>query len=77
MSTSAAQAVAAQVRQIPIGHLEGDIPFSCPAEDGSATVVALQYPDGRTVDLYMTTSGCTTISNGYIVNGGSVPIPSS
>jgi hypothetical protein len=35
-------------------------------DDGAVTVVALEFPDHRNVDLWMRTRGCTSISNGYI-----------
>jgi hypothetical protein len=35
-------------------------------DDGSAAVIVLAYPGRPDVDLWATTSGCTTIANGHI-----------
>jgi hypothetical protein len=65
LGATAAAAFAARFRQVTLGHADGEVSF-CPMDDGSATVIALRYPDRRNVDLWMRTRGCTSISNGYI-----------
>lgn len=67
LDATAAQAVAAEEKAIPLGHTDGVT--SCPMDDGSATILALAYPD-ETVDLWLNTTGCGGVSNGYILAGG-------
>lgn len=73
MDSGAASAFSASVGRLELGHIDGRV-GSCPADDASAIVVALVYPDGRTVDLWMATAGCARISNGYISASGTVPV---
>lgn len=72
MGPAAAQAFSTSIGQLQIGHLDGAT-TSCPMDDGSATVIALSYANGQTVDLWMATTGCAQVSNGYIVASGAVP----
>lgn len=72
MDAAAAAAFSTTVGRLPLGHLDGQV-VNCPAEDGSATVVALAYPDGRTIDLWLATTGCARTSNGYISASGAPP----
>jgi hypothetical protein len=65
LDATSAPAFAARFRQIPLGHADDGVSY-CPMDDGSATVIALRYPDRRNVDLWMRTTGCTSISNGFI-----------
>jgi hypothetical protein len=73
LDATAARNFSMKIRQVPLGHLDGQI-IDCPNYNGSATVVALGYPDGKSTDLWMTTSGCTSVSNGYISASGSVAV---
>ena len=73
MDSAAANAFARNVGRLPLGHVAGGV-VSCPSDDGSATVVALDYPDGRTVDLWIATTGCSYTSNGYISASGAPPV---
>ena len=51
---------------VRLGHAVGGI-SSCPADDGSAEVVALTYPGHPEVDLWLSLGGCRTVANGYIM----------
>ena len=73
MDSAAANAFARNVGRLPLGHVAGGV-VSCPSDDESATVVALDYPDGRTVDLWIATTGCSQTSNGYISASGAPPV---
>jgi hypothetical protein len=72
MDSAAASAFSSGVGQLQVGHLDGQGATSCPADDGSVAVVALDYTDGKTVDLWMAPTGCAYVSNGYIRASGSV-----
>jgi hypothetical protein len=72
LDASAAEALSVEILRLPLGHLDGEV-TNCPMDDGSATVVALVYPDGANVDLWMATTGCPAVSNGYISASGSLP----
>jgi hypothetical protein len=61
--------VAAQVDALPLGHVDF-YRTSCPQGTGEV-VVALAYP-GRTVDLWLSMSGCRTVTNGAILANGTV-----
>ena len=73
LDPAAARAFAQQVRRLALGHLDGQVTH-CPADLGDVTVVALAYPNGQDVDLWMATTGCEAVSNGYIRAAGSVPL---
>ena len=73
LDPAAADSFAVRVGQVTLGHTDGEV-MNCPSDDGSATLVALAYPDGKSVDLWMETTGCSTISNGFIRASGSVPV---
>ena len=45
--------------------------MNCPADDGSAQVLALAYPGPVDVDLWVKLNGCGGVSNGHITAGGS------
>jgi hypothetical protein len=68
LNAAAAQQVAAPLAQLPLSHVDGGV-TSCPADDGSAEVVALSYPHLADVDLWINLSGCGGVSNGHIVLG--------
>jgi hypothetical protein len=67
-----ARALAAAIARIPVSHLIGGT-TSCPADDGSAVLVAFAYPGSGSVDVWAEVTGCATISNGYISAGGQLP----
>jgi hypothetical protein len=69
LSTSAARQAAASMARLPLSHIDGGV-MSCPADDGSAEVLALAYPGRPDVDLWVTLNGCGGVSNGYITAGG-------
>jgi hypothetical protein len=74
LDTASAEALSAKVRQLPLGHLDGEV-MNCPMDDEEVTVVALAYPDGRNINLWMATTGCATVSNGSISAWGVVSLP--
>jgi hypothetical protein len=49
-----------------LSHALGGV-MSCPFDDGSAELIALSYPGGPDVDLWVLLNGCGGVSNGYIV----------
>jgi hypothetical protein len=67
-----ARALASAIARIPVSHLVGST-TSCPADDGSAVLVAFGYPGSGSVDVWAEVTGCATISNGYIYAGGELP----
>ncbi|MCU4185646.1 hypothetical protein K6U06_14860 [Acidiferrimicrobium sp. IK] len=69
MDSAAANAFATSVGRLQLGHLDDQV-VNCPSGGGSATVVALDYPNGQTIDLWMATTGCANTSNGYISASG-------
>ena len=68
MNAVAARQVAAPLARLPLSHVDGGV-TSCPADDGSAEVVALSYSGRADVDLWISLTGCGGISNGHIVLG--------
>ena len=73
LDAAEARAFSVKIRQLPLGHTDGQV-LACPNDEGSVTVVALTYPDGGTIDLWMKSQGCTRVSNGYISASGSVAV---
>jgi len=65
LSAAQARRVAATMAAVPLSHPLGEV-TGCPDDDGSAEVIALSYPSRGDVDLWVTLSGCTTVSNGFI-----------
>jgi hypothetical protein len=61
----AAQRLAAAVNETPLSHVDGAVQH-CPSGEGSATVIALGYPNGEVVDLWLSTTGCPFVANGHI-----------
>ena len=58
---------------LPTGHVnEG--PHSCPADDGSVDVIAFSYDSHPDTNLWMSTAGCTFVSNGAITVVGGVDL---
>jgi len=73
LDSGGATALAQEIQRLPLTHTNGDIIF-CPMDDGAATVVVLAYPHRGDVDLWVRTTGCQTIANGYILtaNDGTI-----
>jgi hypothetical protein len=69
----AAGELATRVGELSLGHVDGSA-TSCPADDGSATIVALAYPRSQSIDLWLETTGCASTSNGYIYAESTVTI---
>lgn len=67
-----ARALAAAITRIPVSHLVGT-EYNCPADDGSAVLVAFAYPGRPAVDLWAEVTGCATMTNGYIAVSGELP----
>lgn len=72
LGKTAAGALAAEVRAIPLSHMDG-AQMSCPADDGDQAIVALAYPSSPDVDLWVALSGCGGVANGYIRAGTGGP----
>ncbi len=62
----AARRITTLARRISLDHFNDEAPWSCPADDGSATVVVLAYRGRADVDLWLPRRGCMTLSNGHI-----------
>ena len=67
-----ARSLAAAIARIPVSHLVGAV-YHCPADDGSAVLVAFGYPGRGSVDVWAEVTGCATIANGYIYASGELP----
>ena len=70
LTAPAARQAARSMTRLPLSHPEGAV-VSCPADDGSAEVLALAYPGRPDVDLWISLNGCGGVSNGHIAAGGS------
>jgi len=73
LDAASAAALAAEFGRLPLSHTNGDV-ANCPMDDGAVTLVVFAF-DGRTdVGLWVKTSGCQTVANGFIVtaNDGTV-----
>jgi hypothetical protein len=68
MRAASARRLARSLQKIPLSHTDGGF-ISCPADDGSAEVIALVYPHRGTIDLFETLNGCRSVANGFIVAG--------
>lgn len=66
LTAAQAQRVAASMAGRQLSHALGGV-MSCPFDDGSAELIALSYPGGPDVDLWVLLNGCGGVSNGYIV----------
>ncbi len=60
--------VAASTARLQLSHPLGEV-LNCPADDGSAELIALSYSGRPDVDLWVLLNGCGGVSNGYIVAG--------
>lgn len=70
LSAPAARQAARPMARLPLSHTDGGV-VNCPADDGSAEVLALAYPGRPDVDLWVKLNGCGGVSNGRITAGGS------
>ena len=68
LNVASAARVASSMARIPLSHLDGEV-LNCPLDDGSAEVIALSYAGRPDVDLWITPTGCSGVSNGYILAG--------
>jgi hypothetical protein len=66
LDAAAAAALAAKASALSLSHTNGDI-TSCLGMDGLASALALFYPDGREIDLWVSVP-CT----GYVVSNGAI-----
>jgi hypothetical protein len=53
--------------QVELSHSDGL--HSCPAGDGTAQALVLDYPGRPAVDLWLQHTGCSSVSNGQVVGG--------
>jgi hypothetical protein len=65
LTAPAARQAARSMARLPLSHTDGGV-VNCPADDGSAEVLALAYPGRPGVDLWISLNGCGGVSNGYI-----------
>lgn len=61
-----------QYWNVPLSHAAGDL--VCPMDDAAVTAVAFAFAGRDDVDLWVKTSGCLTVANGFITtaNDGTV-----
>ena len=69
LTAPAAQRAARSMTRLPLSHPDGAA-VSCPADDGSAEILALAYPGRPDIDLWISLNGCGGVSNGHITAGG-------
>jgi hypothetical protein len=69
LTAPAARRAARSMARLPLSHPDGGV-VNCPADDGSAEVLALAYPGRPDVDLLIKLNGCRGVSNGHIFAGG-------
>lgn len=65
LGTAQAGRLARSATAIDLAHTDGGV-TSCPMDDGSVTVIALIYADGRDASLWANETGCRSVSNGTI-----------
>jgi hypothetical protein len=70
LTAPAARQAAEAMARLRLSRTDGGVE-NCPADDGSAAVLALAYPGRPDVDLWIMLNGCGGVSNGYITAGGS------
>lgn len=73
LSAAEASQLAHLARAVSLAHVDNQIEH-CPADVGSATVLAFSYPHGPDVALWYRRGGCGSVSNGSIVVGGPVSV---
>jgi hypothetical protein len=69
LTAPAARQAARSMAARPLSHTDGGS-VACPADDGSAEVLALAYPGRPGIDLWIKLNGCGGVSNGHIATGG-------
>ena len=69
LTAPAARQAARSMARRPLSHTDGGS-VNCPADDGSAEVLALAYRGGSDIDLWIKLNGCGGVSNGHITTGG-------
>jgi hypothetical protein len=62
--------VADAARRVELAHLDGGT-YNCPMDDGSVTVLMLEYPHRAAANLWLKVRGCAFASNGHIRAPGS------
>ena len=72
LGSAGARKLAAAITRIPVSHEVGAM-YHCPADDGSAELVAFAYPGHPDVDVWAEVTGCSAMSNGYIDVSGELP----
>jgi len=73
LAATAVRGLAAAIRRISLSHADGGL-TNCPADDGSADVLAFSFPRRPDVDLWYWSTGCTTVSNGFVVASGAIDL---
>lgn len=73
LDAAQAVSVAQGLRKLPLSHVDGSV-HGCRMDDGSAAVVVLRFPGAQDVDVWVTLTGCTFVSNGYIAAAAG-PLP--
>jgi hypothetical protein len=68
LESAAAARFAAAVAHLSLAHPRYASPHvvHCPLDDGSTAIVVLAYPGRPDVDLWLDTSGCRGMRNGFI-----------
>ncbi|HEY6501888.1 MAG TPA: hypothetical protein VIZ20_20845, partial [Streptosporangiaceae bacterium] len=69
LTAPAARQAARSMAGRPLSHTDGGA-VNCPADDGSAEVLALAYFGHPGIDLWIKLNGCSGVSNGHITTGG-------
>jgi hypothetical protein len=66
LTGAAAAGLGRKAREATLSYDSGAGAIYCPADDNAMALVVFSYPDGSSVDLWQKTTGCTTVSNGYV-----------
>lgn len=67
VNATTAQRLAGDVGSSVLSHPDGGAVINCPMDDERTTIIAFHYSDGTDVDVFVRTSGCSTIANGVII----------
>lgn len=65
---AAAGRLASAVDALPLSHVDGGL-TACPADLGTAAILAFSYRSGPDVDIWVAATGCPFFANGYIRTG--------
>jgi hypothetical protein len=68
LNATQASSRASQIRSLPLGS-RGLGAHSCPMDDARAAILVFSYAGRPDVDIWESTSGCRSTSNGHIVSG--------